>query len=159
MAFAEHKIKRRRSKIHGNGVFAIAPIRKGERIVEYKGRLIPHSEADKRYEGPETGHTFLFILNDDYVIDGNRQGNIARWINTGCDVNAEALVHEHPGKDRSKDRVIIEATRSIKPGEEIIYDYGIVIKRKLIKAEREKWACHCGSPKCVGTMLRQELPK
>ncbi len=28
-----------------------------------------------------------------------------------------------------------------------------------LKEEKAKWACHCGSPKCVGTMLRKELPK
>jgi SET domain-containing protein len=55
--------------------------------------------------------------------------------------------------------VIIEAKRAIKAGEELTYDYGIVIKRKLTKEEKAKWACHCGSPKCVGTMLRKELPK
>ena len=157
--YSEHKIKRFRSKIHGNGVAAIAPIRKGEYIVEYKGTIITHAEADERYQGPETGHTFLFILNDDYVIDANRKGNVARWLNTSCDPNCEALVHEHKGKDRKKDQVIIEAKRAIKPGEELTYDYGIVIKRRLTKAEKEKWACRCGSPKCTGTMLRKELPK
>lgn len=157
--YAEDKIKRFRSKIHGNGVAAIAPIRKGELIVEYKGTLITHAEADKHYEGPETGHTFLFILNDEYVIDANRKGNVARWLNTSCDPNCEALVHEDEGDDRRKDKVIIEAKRAIKAGEELTYDYGIVIKRKLTKEEKAKWACHCGSPKCVGTMLRKELPK
>ena len=157
--YSENKIKRFRSKIHGNGVSAIAPIRKGELIVEYKGTLITHEEADTHYQGPETGHTFLFILNDDHVIDANRKGNVARWFNTSCNTNCEALVHEHSGKDRKKDQVIIEAKRAIKAGEELTYDYGIVIKRKLSKKEKAKWACRCGSPKCTGTMLRKTVPK
>jgi SET domain-containing protein len=45
-----HRMSRRfvarRSPIHGNGVFATAPIGKGEEIIEYKGKLISHDEAD-----------------------------------------------------------------------------------------------------------------
>ena len=43
------KIATRRSAIHGNGVFAIAPIRKGERLIEYKGRHRTHKEVDRVY--------------------------------------------------------------------------------------------------------------
>jgi SET domain-containing protein len=72
------KIVRRRSKIHGNGVFAVAPIRKGEHIVEYKGRLITHDQADEQYHGDvASGHTFLFTLNDQWILDANVKGNVA----------------------------------------------------------------------------------
>ena len=40
------KIEARQSDIHGNGVFAIAPIEKGERVVEYKGKRRTHEEVD-----------------------------------------------------------------------------------------------------------------
>ena len=76
------KIEARLSKIHGNGVFATEAIAKGERIVRYKGKLRTHEEVDEEYgHDDEDGHTFLFTLNDDYVIDANVDGNIARWIN------------------------------------------------------------------------------
>lgn len=151
------KIARRRSKIHGNGVFAIAPIRKGEHIVEYKGKLRTHEDVDNAYEGEfNTGHTFLFILNKHWVVDANIQGNIARWINTGCEPNAVAFVHSENKKkpDPRKDRVIIEALRSIKPGEEIIYDYSLAFDVPYTPALLRTWACRCGSPKCRGTMLK-----
>ena len=45
------KIAARRSAIHGNGVFAVAPIAKGERIVEYKGRRRTHEEVDTDVTG------------------------------------------------------------------------------------------------------------
>lgn len=154
------KVEPRRSKIHGNGVFAIAPIRKGERIMEYVGKLISHEESDRLYAGElETGHTFLFILNKKWVIDANQEGNDARWINTSCEPNALALVHEHKGKDRTKDRVFIEALRAIKPGEEITYDYGIELDEPPTKAELAAWTCRCGSPKCKGTMLKWRKPR
>ncbi len=151
------KIAKRRSKIHGNGVVAIAPIKKGEDIVEYKGRIISHDEADNQYHGDVgSGHTFLFTLNEDWIVDANVRGNIAKWINTGCEPNAVAFIHSEDKKDPDpkKDRVIIEALRAIKPGEEIIYDYGfefaVPYTKKLLKA----WECRCGSPICTGSMLK-----
>ena len=78
------KIVARRSAIHGNGVFAVEPIRKGERIIEYKGRRRTHAEVDAGDTGDaDSGHTFLFTLNDEYVIDANYEGGVARWINPG----------------------------------------------------------------------------
>ncbi|CAM5534873.1 SET domain-containing protein-lysine N-methyltransferase [Rhodanobacter lindaniclasticus] len=41
----------RRSPIHGNGVFATAPIPRGEEIIEYKGKLLTPDEADALYGG------------------------------------------------------------------------------------------------------------
>jgi SET domain-containing protein len=150
------KIVRRRSKIHGNGVFAVAPIRKGEHIVEYKGRLITHDQADEQYHGDvASGHTFLFTLNDQWILDANVKGNVARWINTRCEPNAIAFVHEEKKKnpDPKNDRVIIEALRSIEPGEEIFYDYGFEFDLPYTKELLKTWACRCGSKKCRGTML------
>ena len=40
----------RRSRVHGQGVFATRRIRKGTRVVEYLGERISHKEADRRYE-------------------------------------------------------------------------------------------------------------
>jgi SET domain-containing protein len=149
------RIVARRSPIHGNGVFAVAPIKKGEEIIEYKGTLMTHDEADEMYgDGGETGHTFLFTLNDEYIIDANRKGGIARWINHSCDPNCEAFVEEHEGDNRRKDRVIIEAKRNIKAGEELTYDYGIVLEVPHTARLKKKWICLCGSPKCTGTLLK-----
>src|SRR5690606_40499103 len=104
------KIEARRSAIHGNGVFATAAIAKGERVVQYKGMLRSHTETDRLYgDEPETGHTFLFTLNDKYVIDANVRGNIARWINHSCDPNCEAVVEESDSGKASEDRVYIRS--------------------------------------------------
>ncbi len=149
------RIVARRSPIHGNGVFAVAPIAKGDEVIEYKGSLMTHAEADQLYgDGGETGHTFLFTLNDDYLIDANRRGNTARWINHSCAPNCRALIEEHAGGDRRKDKVLIEAIRHIRPGEELTYDYGIVLDVPHSARLKKIWACRCGSPKCIGTMLK-----
>ncbi|WP_233841182.1 SET domain-containing protein-lysine N-methyltransferase [Dyella sp. 2HG41-7] len=154
------RIAARRSPIHGNGVFAVAPIKKGEEIIEYKGTLMTHDDADAMYgDGGETGHTFLFTLNDEYIIDANRKGNKARWINHSCTPNCQAFVLEAESGDLRKDRVVIEAKRNIKPGEELTYDYGIVLEVPHTARLKKKWVCLCGSPKCTGTLLKPKRGK
>jgi SET domain-containing protein len=150
------KIVTRKSAIHGNGMFAAAPIRKGERLIEYKGRRRTHEEVDAGDSGDiESGHTFLFTLDDDWVIDANFEGNDARWINHSCAPNCEAILDEDED-DASKSRVFIEAIRAIKPGEELTYDYGITLAERHTPKLKKLWACRSGSKKCTGTMLQKK---
>jgi SET domain-containing protein len=150
-----NKIQSRKSSIHGNGVFAREAIAKGERVIEYKGELRSHAEVDAGEAGDvESGHTFLFTLNDEWVIDGTRRGNVARWINHSCKPNCEALIVEHDGDDRRRDKVVIEALRAIKPGEELTYNYGIRLAERHTPRLKQVWACRCGAKECTGTMLQ-----
>ena len=148
-------IARRRSRIHGNGVFATADIPAGTRVCFYEGERITHDEADDIYgDSLETGHTFLFTLNNDYIVDGNQHGNIARWINHSCAPGCEAQIAEHPGEDRRRDRIEIHALRDIASGEELTYDYGIRLEVPHTAKLKKLWACRCGAPECTGTMLK-----
>lgn len=149
------KIQARKSTIHGNGVFALEALAKGERVIEYKGLRRTHAEVDADDAGDvESGHTFLFTLNDDYVIDANYKGNDARWINHSCAPNCEAVIAEAEGEDRTADKVFIEAIRDIKPGEELTYNYGITLAERHTPRLKKIWECRCGSRKCTGTMLQ-----
>jgi SET domain-containing protein len=153
------RIITRRSPIHGNGVFAARDLPAGVRLVQYRGRVITQAQADRRYDGSsDSGHTFLFILNDDYVIDANFDGNAARWINHSCSPNCEAVIDEH-ASDRRRDRVFIETIRPIKAGEEISYDYGIVLDEPYTPRLKKIWECRCGSRKCTGTILKPKRPR
>jgi SET domain-containing protein len=154
------RIAARRSPIHGNGVFATAPIAAGEELIQYKGTLMTHAEADDIYgDGGETGHTFLFTLNETYLIDANRNGNIARWINHSCAPNCRALVEESASGDPRKDKVVIESIRDIQPGEELTYDYGITLDVPHTARLKKLWACLCGAPDCSGTLLKPKKGK
>jgi uncharacterized protein len=153
-AVARKKIVRRiavrNSPIHGRGVFALQPIAKGARIVEYKGKLITDEEADRRY-GPiqeHSAHTMLFSVDDGLVIDATRGGNSARWINHSCAPNCEIEEENH--------RVFIEARRDIRPGEELAYDYNLQIGEKHTKKAKREHACLCRARRCRGTMLGAE---
>ncbi len=144
----------RRSPIHGNGVFALRDLPAEKELIEYRGLRMTHAEADRHADGDaESGHTFLFTLNEHYVIDGNRQGNIARWINHSCDPNCEAVLEED-GSDPAKDRVLIQSIRPIRAGEELTYDYGIRLEERHTARLKKIWVCLCGSPKCTGTLLK-----
>ncbi|MGO1540320.1 MAG: SET domain-containing protein [Luteimonas sp.] len=151
----QKKVEARGSTIHGKGVFATADIAEGERVIRYKGALRSHDEVDEEYgDVEEDGHTFLFTLNDDYVIDGNKNSNVARWINHSCDPNCEAVVEEDDKGRPHKDKVFIEAVRDIAAGEELTYNYGIVLDERHTPKLKKLWGCRCGAPNCTGTMLQ-----
>jgi uncharacterized protein len=145
----------RNSPIHGTGVFATRDIAEGEEIIEYTGRLMTHAEADAVYP-EDDGHTFLYILNDDYVIDATVGGNEARWINHSCAPNCETIGIESDDGDPAKERLVITAIRDIRAGEELTYEYGIVTDEPVTDEVRAMWVCRCGSPKCRGTMLEAD---
>jgi hypothetical protein len=137
----------RPSPIQGHGVFAVRRIRKGTRIVEYAGERISAEEADRLYDDSraERTHTFLFILDDDTVIDAARSGNEARYINHSCDPNCESVLEG--------DRVFIEAIRTIQPGAELAYDYRLQCSDATWDELKQRYPCHCGAPKCRGTLV------
>src|SRR5207253_7574032 len=61
----------RHSSIHGRGVFARRTLRKGSRIIEYRGDRISVDAAERRPDSDPSNpyHTFLFELHDGRVID------------------------------------------------------------------------------------------
>ncbi len=64
------------SGIHGNGVFAKKLIRKGTRIIEYRGvRSMIDLEREKPVNDPRNPHhTFLFELSDGSTIEAGVVG-------------------------------------------------------------------------------------
>jgi uncharacterized protein len=138
------------SPIHGRGVFALRTIRKGARIIEYKGERISHAEADKRYASvhEHSPHTMLFTVDDEIVIDATRKGNSARWINHSCSPNCEVT-------DENR-RIFIEARRDIVRGEELTYDYNLQIGETHTAAAKRAHPCFCGARRCRGTLLGEE---
>ena len=127
----------RPSPIHSVGVYAAKPIKKGARIVEYVGPKITPEEADRLYTDAE--RTYLYGLEDGKtVIDGE---GVAAYMNHSCDPNCEV--------DEIKGRVWLFALRDIPRGEELVWDYSLY-------DDETPAPCHCGSPKCRGTMYSRE---
>lgn len=147
---------KRRSLIHGSGIFALCRIAARTRLLEYRGRRIPAAQAAQRFgNGAASGHTFLLTLNTFYFIDGADGGNLTRWINHSCDPNCEAMVYVNIDGIEARDRAYIETLRSIDAGEELTFDYAIELSGAGDDQTLRAWACRCGSPHCRGTMLQQ----
>jgi hypothetical protein len=145
----------RASPTHGRGVFATQMIRKGARIIEYRGARLPRDVADERpaSDPADHYHTMLFEVSGGKVIDASLRGNAARWINHGCDPNCEAMEYDDG-------RVFIFAKRTIRAGEELRYDYRLEYEGRMTRKALAAFACRCGAQRCRGTMLvRRRTPK
>lgn len=139
-------IQRRRSAIHGTGVYARVAIPAGTSIIEYSGERITKAESLRReaerlrrLQRGQPCSTFIFYLNKRYDLDGRRGGNISRFINHSCDPNCRAEQH--------RGRIWIIARREIAPGEEITFDYGFPL---AIWADNP---CRCGTRRCPGYIV------
>ena len=141
------RIQVRKSGVHGKGVFSIAPLAKGEIIIEYKGQVITWKQAQRRHphDPNDPDHTFYFHVDDKHVIDAKFGGNAARWINHACTPNCEA--------DEIDGRIFIKALRRIAPDTELFYDYGLIIDEPYTKKLKKQFECRCGTKGCRGTML------
>jgi uncharacterized protein len=110
------KIARRRSRVHGSGVFALEPINKNRRIVDYAGELVRSEESESREERYlAQGCIWVFRVNRRWSRDAAVGGNIARFINHACRPNCWIEI--------AGTTIWIRASRLIRPGEELTYDY------------------------------------
>lgn len=82
------------------------------------------------------------------VIDAAVNGNEARWINHSCAPNCDAVVDDK--------RIWIETIRDVQVGEELAYDYALVLKERHTAAAKRRFPCNCGARSCRGTMLTRK---
>lgn len=137
----------RSSRIEGRGVYALGPIRRGARIIEYTGRRIDDARAAALYEDPAAVRhlTYLFQVRRGVVIDGADGGNAARFINHSCNPNCETLI--------VGDRVFIRAKRAISSGDELTFDYWFERDGSEDAEVERAYACRCGTSRCRGSMF------
>ena len=146
-ATSRRRTQVRRSGVHGKGMFALAPLAAGEVVIEYTGEVITWREALRRHphDPSDPDHTFYFHIDAKHVIDAKVGGNSARWINHACEPNCEA--------DQQDGRIFITALRDIAPGDELSYNYGLVIDQRYTRKLKKQFECRCGGAECRGTML------
>ncbi|XP_058220433.1 histone-lysine N-methyltransferase ATXR7 isoform X1 [Rhododendron vialii] len=138
------RLRFQRSKIHDWGLVALEPIEAEDFVIEYVGELIRPRISDIReryYEKIGIGSSYLFRLDDGYVVDATKRGGIARFINHSCEPNCYTKVISV----ESQKKIFIYAKRHIAAGEEITYNYKFPLEEKKIP-------CNCGSRRCRGSL-------
>ena len=135
-----YKIKK--SKIDKNGLYASCNIKKGTKIIEYKGKIISvnKSKTDPKFDNEKA--IYLFNINKRFDLDGDFKFNIARLINHSCNPNCEVF-----GEGL---KVWVYAMKDIRKGDELSYDYGFSYDENF-----RQYPCNCRSKKCVGYIVRE----
>jgi SET domain-containing protein len=119
------RLARRRSPVHGDGVFAAEAIAKNTRVIDYAGELVRNGpDLDEREDAYlRQGCIWVFRVNRAWSRDANVGGNLARFINHSCTPNCWFEVVDKT--------IWIRAGRNIRRGEELTYDYRTIGERTI----------------------------
>ena len=142
---------KKKSGVHGSGLFAFQNIKKGLKIIEYVGDKVTKKEGDRRADiqlnkakrNINNGMVYIFELNKRYDIDGSVKYNYARLINHSCSPNCEVEIDNN--------EIWILAIKKIKKNAELSYNYGYAYDEDYVDH-----ICKCGSSKCVGYILDED---
>ncbi|KAL7884920.1 hypothetical protein AOLI_G00076900 [Acnodon oligacanthus] len=153
----------------GWGVRTMERIRKNTFVMEYVGEIITTEEAERRgHIYDKEGATYLFDLDyvdDEYTVDAAHYGNISHFVNHSCDPNLQVYNVFIDNLDERLPRIAFFATRSIKSGEELTFDYKMQIDPVDAEStkmdsnfsltglpgspkKRTRIECKCGVPTC-----------
>lgn len=123
----------------GLGLFAGEVFEKDEYICLYGGELITDADSENRGIVQDAiEETYLFNLNDRYVVDASKVGNIMRYSNhaSGPLMNATPRVITYVKGDQ---KVGLYASKRIEIGQEILFDYNFNKEFKWIESYKEKY--------------------
>lgn len=129
------KAKVKNSNIEGLGVVAVKSITKGEPVGVLGGIIVPKSEVKEYWK--KEGHVGIQISDEFFIVPPNR-AELKKYgvYNHSCD----------PNIGFGAESIVLYATRNIKPGEELVFDYaGCELNKPAFK-------CNCGSENCRGVV-------
>ncbi len=128
----------------GNGVYASADIIKGTTVVMYGGHVMTleqESALDDRIRD------YPHQIDDHLVIGPSQVDEIqtSDYINHSCDPNCGFT-----------GQIRLIAMRDIKKGEEVTFDYAMVVSQTKYVLSAYELECKCGSMRCRGTITAND---
>jgi len=106
----------------GKGLFTDKSIKKGEKIIEYKGEIIDWKEYEKRVKEDKDG--YLFFINKKRCIDAfSTPEHKARYANDAAGLSKVKGLKNNANYEVFEDKCFIVSSRDIEPGEEIFVNY------------------------------------
>lgn len=104
-----------RSAIHGWGLFSEAKVAANDMVIEFVGEVVSQKVSEKRekkYLESGLGSSYLFSLDNGFVVDGTKRGNMSRFINHSCTPNVASKIRDVDGSPR----IFFFASRDIAAG-------------------------------------------
>lgn len=127
----------------GFGLEALEDLHPGDFVIEYVGEVLPKPAFEKRtlqYAEAGNRHFYFMSLKSDEVIDAQKKGNVARFMNHSCNPNCQ--LQKWMVGDQI--RMGFFAIKHVRAGAELTFDYKF--ERYGLEAQR----CYCGEPNCKG---------
>ncbi len=138
MALLEKHLFVKKSKLPGagRGLFSKVPIKKGTRIVEYKGEILTWKEVEKM---PDYRNGYVFYFSLKYVIDAwKTKKSVAHFANDAMGIIRIQGVKNNAEYDTEGRRCYIVATKDIPAKSEILVSYGAEYWRAIRYNIREE---------------------
>jgi len=139
LSYLSQKVAIRPSPIHGRGLFAVEPVKRGE-LVAVKGGHVFDRATLRRVEG--TLGPAEIQIDDDLFIGPlrpeEREGSMI-FSNHSCDPNLGV-----------RGQIVFVALRDVAAGEELTHDWA------MTDADDYEMQCRCGSPRCRGVITGQD---
>lgn len=142
MALLEKNLLVKKSSIPGagKGLFTKVEIKKGTRIVEYKGQVVTWKEVEKM---ADDRNGYVFFFTNKYCIDAwKTKKGVAHYANDAKGIVRIEGIKNNAEYVTEKKRCFIEAMRDIPKGSEILVGYGAeywqVIRYNIRLAERNR---------------------
>lgn len=129
------KLEVKKSKLQGKGVFAVENIKHGERIAIFGGSVML---IDEIYNLPENMQDYPMQIEERFVL-GNR---------TPIPEDTDYFNHNCKPNSGFHGQIFLVAMRDIAKGEEIVFDYAMVLSESIGSGIVFEMDCNCGSSNC-----------
>lgn len=137
-------LETRDSSRHGHGVFAKTSVPSGTRVAIFGGDILLIDEID---EVPEHMSDYPMQIEERFVL-GSRKATKpedADLFNHSCDPNCGF-----------KGQIFLVTMRDVAPGEEMTFDYAMVVSESVGSDIKFEMDCSCGSSRCRGHITESD---